>query len=325
MRRRTLLLGGLASSLSTKWTFAQTQRETKRIGWLTAQRPASLEPYLKAFREGLTELGYEEGRNLITEYRYGDDEIGRVPELADSLVRSPVSLIIAQGAAVSVVKRLNLPVPVLFVFSADPVSAGVAASLARPGGNMTGITHMAAEMNGKRLEILREFRPDLERVALIANPEHAGEQLERAYCEDVARRLGLALSYHPTRTRGELSDAFRAIKTSGAQSICVFADGFAVQNRSNMIEFAMGERIPLISGWRVFAESGALCTYGPRLAESYRKLASYVDRVLAGANPADLPIERPTHFETIVNGRTAKVLGLAIPPALLARADEVIE
>ena len=325
MKRRTLLASGLATALAPPCSLAQALRETKRIGWLTAQGPASIEPYRKAFREGMSGFGYEEGRDLIIEYRYGDDDIGRVPELAESLVRSPVSLIIAQGPAVSVVKRLSLPIPVLFVFSADPIAAGVASSLARPGGNMTGITHMAAEMNGKRLEILREFRADLGSVAILANPEHAGELLERAYCEDVAKQLRLTLSYHPTRTKSELTEALRAIAANGAQSICVFSDGFAVQNWSTMIEFAMGARIPLVSGWRVFAESGALCTYGPRLAEAYRKLASHVDRVLAGAKPADLPIERPTQFETIVNGRTAKALGLTIPPTLLARADEVIE
>ena len=208
MKRRTLLLTGLASSLSTQWTFCAgpTRHETHRV----ADRSAACQS--GAVPEGIPRwprcTGYEEGRNLTVEYRYGDDDIGRVPELADYLVRTPVSLIIAQGAAVSVAKKLNLPVPVVFVFSADPVSAGVAVSLSRPGGNMTGITHMAAEMNGKRLEILREFRPDLESVALIANPEHAGEQLERAYCEDVARQLSLALSYHPTRTSSELATRF---------------------------------------------------------------------------------------------------------------------
>ena len=150
MKRRTLLASGLATVLAPPCSLGQAPRETERIGWLTVQGPASIEPYRKAFREGMSGFGYEEGRNLIIEYRYGDDDIGRVPELAESLVRSPVSLIIAQGTSVPVVKRLSLPIPVLFVFSADPIAAGVASSLARPGGNMTGITHMAAEINGKR-------------------------------------------------------------------------------------------------------------------------------------------------------------------------------
>jgi putative tryptophan/tyrosine transport system substrate-binding protein len=274
---------------------------------------------------GLADLGYNEGGNLHIEYRYGEDDIGRVSELAESLLRVPVALIVAQGTAVSAVRKLGLSIPVVYVFSADPVSAGFAESLSRPTGNMTGITFMAAEMNGKRLEILCEFVPDLKHVALIANPEHAGEQLERAYCEEVARRLGLSLSYFPTRTTPDLTAAFDSIASGPARGICVFADGFAVQNRGRIIEFATSQRIPVVSGWRVFAESGAICTYGPRLTESYRRLASYVDRILKGSKPSDLPIEQPTTFETIVNRRTANALGLSIPPTLLARADEVIE
>jgi putative ABC transport system substrate-binding protein len=190
---------------------------------------------------------------------------------------------------------------------------------------MTGLTIMAAEMNGKRIELLQEIVPNLRSVGLIANPEHPGEPIERAYCEDVARRLGLALAYFPTRTREELSAAFRAMADRPPQALCVFADGFAVQNRNRLIEFGMAQRIPVISGWSVFAQSGAVCTYGPRLTASYRRLAYYVDRILKGAKPSDLPIEQPTEFELIINQRSASALGLAIPPTLLARADEVIE
>jgi putative ABC transport system substrate-binding protein len=207
----------------------------------------------------------------------------------------------------------------------SPSSAGFAESLSRPTGNMTGMTHMAAEMNGKRLEFLREILPDLQHVALIANPEHPGKQLERRYCEEVAGRLGLSLSYFPTRTAPDLTAAFESIASGPARGICVFADGFAVQNRGRIIDFATSQRIPVVSGWRVFAESNAICTYGPRLTESYRRLASYVDRILKGAKPSDLPIEQPTTYETIVNQRTARALNLTIPPTLLAGADEVIE
>ena len=180
MRRRSFL-AGLSTAFLPRGLAAQHGVLSKRIGWLTAQRPSSLAPYLDAFRAGLSELGYTEGSNLHIEYRYGDDDIQRVPDLAESLLRVPVALIVAQGAAVSAVRRLRLNIPVIFVFSADPVSAGFAESLSRPTGNMTGMTHMAAEMNGKRLEILREILPDLQHVALIANPEHPGEQLERRY------------------------------------------------------------------------------------------------------------------------------------------------
>jgi putative ABC transport system substrate-binding protein len=324
MRRRAFL-AGLGTSLFPSISRAQGGVAGSRIGWLTAQRPASLAPYLDAFRAGLSDLGWSEGDNLHIEYRYGDDDVGRIPELAASLLQVPVALIVAQGSAAPAVRRLRLSTPVVYVFSADPVSAGFAETLSRPTGNMTGITHMAAEMNGKRLEMLREFSPELKYVALVANPEHPGEQLERAYCENVAQRLGLSLAYHATRTSADLTSAFDAIAAGPVRGICVFADGFAVQNRGQIAAFGISQKIPVISGWRVFAESGALCTYGPRLEASYRRLASYVDRILKGAKTSDLPIEQPTTFETIINAKTAKTLGLTIPPTLLARADEVIE
>jgi ABC-type uncharacterized transport system substrate-binding protein len=216
-------------------------------------------------------------------------------------------------------------VPVVYVFSGDPVSAGFADSLARPRGNMTGLTFMAAEFNGKRLELLREIIPELRRVAIVANPQHPGEQLERAYSESAARQLGLTIEYFPTRTHDELSRALATMTAHPPQAISLFADGFAIQNRQNIIDFAMKHRVPVISGWPVFARSGALCTYGPRLSESYRRLAYYVDRILKGAKPADLPIEQPTKFELVINMKTAKALGLTIPQSVLVRADEVIQ
>jgi putative ABC transport system substrate-binding protein len=308
-----------------EYAVAQNAPKPARIGWLTAQREASLTPYVKAMRESLAELGYVEGKNLTIEFRYGDDAIERVPELATDLERLPVDLIVAQGAAVEVISKLKLKPPVVYVFSGDPISAGFAENLARPRGNMTGLTFMAAEFNGKRLELLREFVPDLRRVAIVANPEHPGEEIERRYSEEAGQRLGLVTDYFATRNRSELDGAFARISETPVQAISVFADGFAIQNRQRIIEFAMSRRVPVISGWAIFAQSGALCTYGPRLAESYRRLAYYVDRVLKGAEPATLPIERPTKFELIVNAKTAKVLNIAVPQSILLRADQVIE
>jgi putative tryptophan/tyrosine transport system substrate-binding protein len=325
MRRRTFLASAIGMACLPQRIAAQGAPTVARIGWLTAQRAPSLAPYLEALRSGLAEVGHEEGRNLLIEYRYGDDDIARVPELAAGLVRLSVSLIVVQGAAVSVLQRMNLPVPVVYVTSGDPVAAGFADSLSRPQGNMTGMTFMSAEMNVKRLELLREIVPDLRRVAVVANPDHPGEHLERAYLEETGKRLGLALAYFQTRNHGELTAAFERMASDPPQGICVLADGFAVQNRHRIVDFAMSQRVPVISGWLVFAQSGALCTYGPRLAASYRRLASYIDRILKGAKPADLPIERPTTFELILNLRTSRALDIPIPPTLLARADEVIE
>lgn len=328
MDRRGLLTAALGTGLAarTRSVSAQPARPAPaRIGWLTAQREASLSPFLPALREGLAELGHVEGRNLTIEYRYGDDDLGRVPALAAELVRGGVSLLMVQGAAVPVVAGLHLPVPVVFVFSGDPVSAGFVESLARPPARLTGVTFLSAEMNGKRLELLRELVPDLARVAIIANPEHPGAALERDYTREVAQRAGIAVDFQRTSTGAELDAALAALAAAPPQGILVFSDGFAIQNRARIVAFATERRIPLVSGWRVFAEAGALCIHGPRLTESYRRLAYYADRVLRGARAEDLPIERPSVFETVVNLRTAAAIGLTVPTAVLARADMVIE
>jgi putative ABC transport system substrate-binding protein len=326
MKRRDFL--SLVVSAVVAWPVAaraQHDRKVARIGWLTAQREASLTPFLDALRKAFIDLGYNEGRNFAMEYRYGDDAIERVPELAAELVRLPVDVILAQGAAVAVVAKLGLPIPVVYVFSGDPVSAGFADSLARPLGNMTGLTFMAAEFNGKRLEVLHDIIPGLRRVAIVANPAHPGEHRERAFSEEHGRKLGWSIDYFSTRNRDELERAFTAMEKDPPQAILLFADGFAIQNRQRIIDFGMNLRIPVSSGWPVFARSGALFTYGPHLASSYQRLAYYADRILKGARPSELPIEQPTKFEFVVNLRTAKKLGLEMPTSILLRADEVIE
>jgi putative ABC transport system substrate-binding protein len=325
MKRRVFVASLVAMAAMPRTGTAQGAARVIRVGWLTAQQASSLVPYVDAMRTALADLGYVEGHNLVIEFRYGDDVIERVPELAAELVRLPVDLIVAQGAAAFEIRGLGLPIPVVFSMSADPVSAGFADSLARPRGNMTGVTLMAVEFNGKRLELLQEIVPDLRRVAIVGNPEHPGAHLERAFSEETARRLGLAIEYLPTRTRDELTSVLSAISAHPPQAMSLLADGFAIQNRQTIIDFAMRHRAPLISGWPIFARSGAVCTYGPRLTESYGRLAYYIDRILKGAKPDDLPIERPTKFEFVINLRTAKALGLTIPPSLLVRADEVIE
>src|SRR5262245_20850382 len=316
----TVATAGLPRSLS-----AQGAAKRARIGWITAQQAASLVPYIEAMRSALAELGYVEGRNLAIEFRYGDDVIERVPDLAAELVRLPVDLIVAQGAAAFEVRKLGLPVPVVFSMSADPVSAGFTDSLARPRGNMTGVTLMAVEFLGKRLELLQEIVPELRGVTILGNPEHPGAHLERAFSDETAQRLGLTIDYRPSRTREELAEVLDTTSANPPQAISLLADGFAIQNRQMIFDFAMRQRVPVISGWPIFARSGAICTYGPRQTESYRRLAYYIDRILKGAKPADLPIERPTKFELVINLKIAKTLGLEVPATLLARAAEVIE
>jgi putative tryptophan/tyrosine transport system substrate-binding protein len=325
MDRRAFLALTVGLATAIPCASAQSAKKIFSIGWLTAQQAASLAPFLDAFRVGLAELGYVEHGNLEIEYRYGDDNLLRVAPLAAELVRESVDLLVVQGAAVPLVYELKLPTPVIYVFSGDPVVAGFAESLSHPRGNMTGLTFMAAELNGKRLEILRDIVPDLRRVAIIANPEHPGSEIERSYSEEAARRLALEIEFFATATQDQLTAAFAAMDLHPPQAISLFADGFAIQNRQRIIDYGLKHRAPIISGWPIFARSGAICSFGPRLSESYRRLAYYVDRVLKGARPSDLPIERPTKFETVINMKTAKMLGFTVPNSIIVSADEVIE
>jgi putative ABC transport system substrate-binding protein len=304
---------------------ARAASKTVRLGWLTAQQATSLVPFLDAFRAGLAELGYRENDNLEIDYRYGDDNLLRVAPLAADLVRKQVDLLVVQGAAVPLIYELKLPIPAVYVFSGDPVVAGFADSLTHPRGNTTGLTFMAAELNAKRLEMLRDTIPGLRRVAIIANPEHPGSEIERTYSEETARKLGLETEFFGTPTEARLNSAFATLDARPPQAISLFADGFAIQYRQRIIDYGMKHRAPVISGWSIFARSGAICSYGPKLSESYRRLAYYVDRVLKGTSPSQLPIERPTKFETVVNLKTAKLLGLTVPDSIIASADELIE
>ncbi|WP_157182146.1 ABC transporter substrate-binding protein [Methylobacterium sp. WSM2598] len=322
--RRHLLGAALAAALS-RAGLARGDGAPVRIGWLTAQRAASLTPYIAALRDGLAAEGLEEGRNLAIAFRYGDDDLGRVPALAGELAAAKVAALLVQGAAAPITAALRLPVPLVYVVSGDPVAAGLAESYARPGGGMTGVTLMAAEFNRKRLDLLREMIPGLRHVAIIGNPEHPGEQLERAVSLDAGSRLGLRIDYHATGTPEDLAAALARLAAAPPQALSVFADGFTLQNRQRIIEAAAGLRIPVISGWPSFAESGAVCTYGPRIAASYRRLASYIARILKGARPGDLPVERPDVFELVINLKAAQALGLTVPTAMLALADRIIE
>ena len=323
-RRRLLLFAGTALASLPGAVRAQAGSRSARIGWLTAQRPPSLVPYVQAFRAALAELGFVEGTNLVIDFRYGDDDRSKVRGLAEELVRLPVDLLVVQGEAALEIKDAGLPVPIVYAYSGDPVTAGLAKSLARPNAGMTGLTYLGTELNGKRLELLREIMPRVRRVALLANPAYPGESGERADSEATAGRIGLEVRHVAARNSDELAAAFERMTADRVQAISLFADSFAVQNRERIVAYAMGRRIPVVSSWPVFAEAGALCAYGPRLVDSYRRLAYYADRVLRGTAPADLPIEQPTTIETIVNLKTASALGLKVPESVLVRANRVI-
>lgn len=238
MDRRTFLAFAASTAVLSQAAVAQNNARIVKIGWLTAQQEASLTPYLAAMRQGFSELGYVEGQNLFISYRFGNDQLDRVPELAAELVKSGVELIVAQGAAVSMIARQAMPIPIIYIFSGDPTAAGFADSLSRPTGNMTGVTLMAAELNGKRLEILHDIVPGLRRVAIIANPEHHGVNLERANSEETGQRLGIDIRFYPTASFAQLEAALASIKSDPIQAISVFSDGFAVQNRKVIFDCA---------------------------------------------------------------------------------------
>lgn len=297
----------------------------RRIGWLTAQQPSSLTPYLEALRQGLVEQKLAEGEGVEVLYRYGNDDIALVPALARELVAGGVELLIVQGAAIPAALKLDLPVPIVFVTSADPMAAGFAKSLTEPIGNCTGVTFMGFEFLGKRLEFLKEILPSARHVTVLGNPLHPGSEIERASSEAAGQRLGISVDFIATPNRDILEATRPALARIRPDAISLLPDGFAIAHRATLMTIANELRIPVMSGWPIFAHAGALCTYGPRLPLVYRRVAYFVARILNGAKPAELPIERPAQFELVLNQATARSFNLTFSRAMLARADEVIE
>jgi putative ABC transport system substrate-binding protein len=295
------------------------------IGFVSGDDKKGAEGFVAALREGLAGLGYREPDALTLDLRYADYSLDRVPALVAELEERGVDLIVTHAAATSIVVKAERKAPVVYEFSADPVATGIATDLAHPLLNATGVTLLKAELNGKRLEFLHELGPQIRRVAVIANPLHPGEQSERADLAAKAEQLGIRLSFFSTPNRAALERALDAIAADPPQAIVAFSEGFVVENRATIVNFAMSRHLPVVSGWAVMARSGALFTYGPLLVESYRRTAYYADRILKGAKPAELPIEQPTVLELVINLNSAKALGLTVPQSLLARADRVME
>jgi len=313
-----------AGALLSPWAVAQ-QARMLRIGWLS-NAAATSSPFLEAFRGGMRDLGYVEGRNLIIDARSGEGSSERTDQVAVELVKTnPDVMVTAGGPATFPVVRAGATMPVVFGFSGDPVEAGLASSLSRPGRNFTGVTFLSFDLAGKRLELLKEVIPKLKQVAILANPQHAGEQSELRASQAAAKSLGLAVDYHQVRNEGEIDDALAAMLKSRSEAMDMFPDGLLLRYSGKIAAFAEKNRIPAISGWAEFAERGNLMAYGPNLRDSYRRLATYVDKIVKGAKPADLPVEQPTSFELVVNLKTAKAIGITIPQSLLARANAVIQ
>ncbi len=325
--RRVVLAGALASvALSPVVGRGQPAAGGPTIGFLA---PAS-GPYIgtptavfDSFRRGLADLGRVEGRNIRYEYRSAPQ--ADLDVLAAELIRLKVDVLVAAGVAAFSTKPVSASTPVVFGFSGDPVQAGLVDGLARPGGNMTGVTFLATELVGKRLSLLKEADPAISRVAVMGASSHPGERSEWRAWEEAGRALGVSLQLFELKNAADLDAALKAVANGNMDAIHAFPDGVTAASRVRIAEFALSHHLPSVFGWKAYVEAGGLMSYGPNLEDSWRQIASCVDKILKGSRPADLPVEQPTRFELIINLKTARALGLTMPPILLAGADEVIE
>jgi putative ABC transport system substrate-binding protein len=278
------------------------------------------------FREGLRALGYQEGRNLHVEYRWAEGNYERFPKLVDELLAEKVEVIVTAGTPASqAVKRATAAVPLVMVAVGDPVGTGLVTSLARPGGNITGLSSIAADLEGKRLELLRELVPKLSHVGLIWNPTNAFHAASLKHAQNAAEKLKIKLLALPVRRTEDLDSAFKAVLNERPEALDILADRIYLHDRQPIMDFATQNKLPSVSAYRELVVAGGLMSFGPSYEHMHRRAADYVDKILRGTKPGDLPIEQPTKFDLRVNLKTAKAIGLAVPDAFLLRADEVIE
>ena len=319
-----LLLGVVAGGFPVD---AQQAPKIPRVGFLGAGTRASIGQNTDSFRQKLRELGYVEGKTVVLDIRYGEGKSERVSELARELVGLKVDVIVASNdIAIAAVKRETQTIPIVMAFSSDPAGTGFVASLARPGGNVTGLSTISPELSGKRLALLKEAVPGLARVAFFWNPDARGNLLDYRETEGAVRSLGLELQSVEASRGEDLDRALSSLTRGRAQALIVPpGNPITVANRVQIVSFAQRNRIPSIAGAKEWAEDGGLMSYGPNVQDMFRRAATYVDRILKGAKPAELPVERPTKFELVINLKTAKALGLTLPQSLLQRADQLIQ
>jgi putative ABC transport system substrate-binding protein len=323
MRRRDFitLLGGTAAM----WPLPARAQQRKVIGFLGANTAASQRPWTDALVQRLRELGWIEGRNLVIEYRWAEGRSDRAESLVAELLKLKIDALVTHGTPnVAAAKKLTSTVPVVFAAVGDPIGTGLVASLARPGGNLTGLSNQTADLGGKRLDLLRDAVPDLRRLAVMANVDNPSNVVEVENVRAAAGKLGLDVVALEIRRVDDIGPAFDAIK-GRADALYVIIDPIVITNRVRVTTLALGARLPTISGFREFAEAGGLISYAASFPDLFRRTADYVDKILRGAKPGDLPVEQPTKFDLVINLTTAKALGLKIPEAFLVRADEVIE
>jgi putative ABC transport system substrate-binding protein len=313
--------GLLALRAST--ALAQRATGAARIGWLSyiGQPDVGLEN----LRQGLQELGYVEGKDFVLIPRFANGDFTRLPALVDELLAERLDVLAARGPSVDYLKSARARVPVVFAYSGDPVAAGFADSLGRPGRNMTGITFMALELSAKRVEVLKELVPQATRMALLSNPEHAGELAEYRVTEQAAGRVGASITRYLARSPSELPAVYEAIRAGRPGAMIVFPDSLTLVRRQEIVEFAARERIPSMFGWTEFTDAGGLASYGPGVTESFKGLAKFVDKILKGADASKVAIEQVSRILLTINMAAARRLGLTVPPSILVRADRVIE
>jgi putative ABC transport system substrate-binding protein len=303
---------------------AQQPGDVRRIGFLSQAPPT--EPQIEAFRQGLRDLGYIEGKNILIEYRHTEGKPDRLPGLAAELVRLKVDIIVVAGAlATSAAKNATREIPIVMAIAGDPVGSGHVASLGRPGGNITGLTNLAPELGGKRLELFKEVISGLSRVAILADPTNPIFSLQVKEVESAGQALKLQLQFLEVREPNDFDSAFGAAKKSRAGAVSTLSSAFLAGHRQKLVNSAEKSRLPTMYHTTGFVEVGGLMSYGVNNADLYRRAATYVDKILKGTKPADLPVEQPTKFEFVINLKTAKQIGLTIPPNVLARADRVIK
>jgi putative tryptophan/tyrosine transport system substrate-binding protein len=325
-RNRSAMIGVLACALLfALCSSAEAQQKFPRIGFLFGFSSAVNADRIDAFRRGMRELGYSEGKNILIEYRYAEGSRERLHELATELVRLKVDLIVSGGPAVTrPAKEATRTIPIVMAQDTDPVGNGFVASLARPGGNITGLSALAPQISGKRLELLKEIVPKLGRVVIFGTSNFPGNQEMLKETELAAAALGLQMQPVEVRSPGEIEAAFRESSRTRPDAGLVLAGAVIFSQRKNIADLSLSNRLPMIFPQSEYVEDGGLMSYAPNYPDLFRRAATYVDKILKGAKPADLPVEQPTRFELVINLKSAKQIGLAIPPNVLARADRVI-
>jgi putative tryptophan/tyrosine transport system substrate-binding protein len=325
MKRRDFIAG--LGGASVAWPLVARAEQVPKlptIGFLGAGSPATWSHWTAAFVQRLRELGWNEGRTVAIEYRWAEGRSERFAEIASEFVQLKVDVIVTSGGAVLAVKQSTSVIPIVFALATDPVGLGFVASLARPGGNVTGLSSQSADTANKRLELLREVVPGLRRLAIMGNVGYPGAVLEMGEVQTTAKTLGLEVVLLEIRRAEDIARTFETLK-SRAEALFVLADPLINANQVRINTLAVDARLPTMSGFRDYVETGGLVSYGPNYPDLFRRAADYVERILRGAKPGDIPVAQPTKFDLVINLKTAKALGLELSPTLLARADEVIE